>query len=179
MYDRSPPPPIPPRRRVVYPMPNSSDLRFDRSIDIIKSKPPGGGGGSASPAPLELYQIDDTNVRVKSGTIASIVPDGVGVNIDVSGADGTWYFFFAISLNAAGEATAIELQSNTTGYPPSTWDTAYFKDGKVDVESGVIVDVRELLQFSQGLVVCGRDADDPETTPGTYQLQVGSTAYPT
>jgi hypothetical protein len=144
--------------------------QFDRSIDEIKSEPAGGGGGGYIP-PLTLEQVDDTNVKVKTGTVGGIIPTGVATNITVSGTT-TYYVFIDATIDADGDVTAATISNNTTGVTADSDTHAYYLIGTVVVASSVITAVNPTLAFSQEFAACGRDPADPSTTPGTYTFFV-------
>jgi hypothetical protein len=140
---------------------------FDRSIDELRSDP-AGGGGAVGDWPFKLVAVDTTNVKVLFGTVNGITPTGVNTNIDIS-VDATWTIYLHATLGADGIPTAVEvLSAADTPVPSDDWDDAYILIGEADVSSSVITAVRPSLAWSQTFVACGRDPDDPTTTPGTY-----------
>lgn len=159
------------------PMRSEPATRFDRSVDINPpgGGPGGGGGGFDGDWPLKLVKVDDENVKVTLGTINGIIPTDINTPIDVSGTDGTWTFFLHATLGADGIPTAVAVENDGaavgpgSGVPTDNSDNAYLLIGLVDVASSVIDgDAQPSLAWSQTFVACGRDPDDPATTPGTY-----------
>jgi hypothetical protein len=158
-------PPIP-EKKPIEPT-KLDDFFFSPQEQIIKTTPVGGGGGIIPP--LWLLQVDDENVKVTLGTVNDITPTGANANIDVSGSDGTWAIYLHADLNASGVPTAVEILSSSSGtVPADTFEDAYKLIGEVEVASSVITEVNATLGWSQTFVTCGRDPEDPETTPGTY-----------
>lgn len=144
---------------------------FDRLVDKLPDNPPGGAGGGLT-LPLLLIQADSANVFVIFGQVSGITPTGVATNIDVSGTDATWSIYLHATLDTDGNVTAVEILSGTSGVPTNDTDDAYILIGEADVASGAITVVRPSLMFSQSFAVCGRDPDDPDTTPGIYYFFV-------
>lgn len=128
----------------------------------------GGGGGVGVTPPFWLVAVDTENVKVTFGQVNGITPTDVATNIDVSGTDGTWNIYMHLDLGSDGIPTAAEVLSNTTSVPSDDSTNAYRLIGTVTVSSGAITVVNPSMAWSQEFVTCGRDADDPGTTPGTY-----------
>lgn len=146
---------------------------FDRSIDRIPDVTgSGGGGGTPFIPPLWLSKVDDSNVIVSAATVGGFVPTGIATNIDVSGTDGTWYIFIDASINPAGDVTAADIDSNTSGVTTDSSSHAYLLIGTATVASSIITAVSPTLAWSQDFAACGRDPDAPSTTPGTYYFFV-------
>lgn len=177
---------IPPPSRLNIPQPNqppeqrevANILRpvptdqFDRGIDKMETEPYGGGAGTSFVPPIWLTQVDDSNVIVSYGTVGGIVPTTIETNIDLSGTDGTWYIFINATIDASGNVTAAQIDSNTTGVTADSTYAAYLLIGTATVASSIITDVLPSLAWSQDFAACGRDAADPGTTPGVYYFFV-------
>ena len=166
-----PPPKIAPIPEVKPFVPTKlDDFYFSEQAQIIQTEPIGGsGGGTVGDWPFKLVAVDTENVKVLFGQVNSITPTDVNVSIDVSGTDGTWAIYLELSLDTDGSVTSSSVLDDDTGSVPSdTYDFAYKLIGEVDVASSLITDVRPSLAWSQTFVTCGRDPEDPETTPGTY-----------
>lgn len=133
---------------------------------------PATAAGTGITPPLYLNKIDGANVFVVFGQVSGITPTGVAENINVSGTDGTWSIYLDCTLGDDGVPTAVDVLNGTSGVPDDATDHAYRLIGEADVSSGAITAVRPSLMFSQDFVTCGRDATDPETTPGAYYFQV-------
>jgi hypothetical protein len=165
-------PPIPPRRPP--PPPPEDDALFTPQAQTMKTDPLS-GGGAAGDWPLKLVQVDSENVKATLGTINGFVPTNVNTNIDMSGeSDDTYYFFYHVTINAAGIVTAAELDYNTTGAPADTTYESYRLAGIVVVASAEVTSVTNSFGWSQSFSTCDRDADDPATTPGQYFWQTGA-----
>jgi hypothetical protein len=143
---------------------------FDRSVDTTPGNVGGGGGTNTSGDwPLKLVAVDTENVKVLLGTISGTYPTDVATNIDVSGTDGTWYFFMHATLSGTS-VTAVSVESDLTGGMDSSDDDAtnsYRPIGQVVVASSVITSVSPAMNWSQTVVVCTAD-----TPP--YQWVTGS-----
>lgn len=135
-----------------------------------------GSGSSIAEYPFQLIEVDASNVKVRYGTVANIVPTDVDTNVDVSGTDGTWTFWIEATLDSDGLVTAAAVGYATTGLPTDDSDTAYLLVGEVEVASSAITTVSQAVMFSMGFVACGRDAADTATTPGSYYFFVGSSS---
>jgi len=141
---------------------------FDRSID---KNPPGGGSGGATGGswPMKLVKVDDENVKVTYGTVNGAVPTNIETNIDVSGTNSTWAIYLRAILNPDGSIVVTDVTAdNTNTVPADDSSNAYLRVGAVVVAAAVITTVYPSLAWSQTFVTCGRDPDDPSTTPGTY-----------
>ncbi len=157
-----------PGRREINPMPSMPAEQFGRSID-----PPatgGGPGGAPTTAtwPMQLVQVDDENVKVLLATVNGLTPGDIATPIDVSGTNGTWYIYLAAVLNDDGSIDTVDVMSGTSAIPSDDSGTAYIQIGQVTVVSSVITEVSPTLAWSQTFITCGRDPDDPGTTPGAY-----------
>lgn len=144
-------------------------LRFDRQVDSIGGAGGGGGGGDEFTPPLYLVQVDAENVKVSFGQVNGITPTDVNTNIDVSGSNSTWAIYIEAVINPDGTLDTVAILSNSAGTIPSDfYGTAYKLVGLVTVSGDVISSINTSLAWSQTFVACGRDPDDPTTTPGTY-----------
>lgn len=144
---------------------------YGRSIDKRQQPAEGGGGGSAFDGdwPLKLVAVDTENVKVLSGTVSGISPTDVNTSIDVSGTDGTWYFYMHVTISGT-TASAPEVLSDTTGGMDSSDDTAtdsYRPIGEVDVASSVITAVRPSMAWSQNVSICTADTPPYYWTTGS------------
>jgi hypothetical protein len=159
-------PTSPPERQPTRFAPPFSE-QFDRSIDELRSRPPGGGG--ASTWPMQLIEVDTENVKVRLATVNGIVPTNINTNIDVSGSNTTWAIYLWAILDTDGSILTVEVASSSAGTVPADDDTnAYLLIGQVTVAAAEITEVLPSLAWSQTFVTCGRDEADPATTPGTY-----------
>lgn len=146
---------------------------------IISTDGRGSGGAAAGGAwtgvpPLWLVAVSATNVKVTFGQVAGFVPSGVNTSFDLSSTDATWTFWVSVTLDTAGVPTAADISYGVGSVPSSDSTDAYFLIGEVDVADSEITDVRPSMAFDQAFVVCGRDVEDIETTPGTYYLFFGA-----
>lgn len=156
---------------VVNPSRSMPAFQFDRSVDLLEGPQSSGGGGFIPP--MWLIKVDASNVKVTNGTVNGITPTGIVTNIDVSGTDSTWAIYLHATLGADGIPTAVEVLSDDTGaVPADDEDNSYILIGNVTVAASAITSVDPTLAWSQTFVTCGRDPDDPATTPGTYYWQV-------
>jgi hypothetical protein len=153
----------------INPMPSVPGERFMRSIDPpATGGGPGGGGGSFN-WPLKLVAVDSENVKVVYGTVNGADPTNIETNIDVSGTDATWAIYLRAILNPDGSIVVTDVTSDNTNTVPADDDSnAYIRVGAVTVAASEITTVLPSLAWSQTFVTCGRDPDDPTTTPGTY-----------
>lgn len=140
---------------------------FDRSVD--KNPPgggPGGGGSFDGDWPLKLVAVDTENVKVLLGTVNGLIPTDVETNIDVSGTDGTWYFYMHASVSGTS-ISSPEVLSNVGGPVPSDTSTdTYRLIGQVDVASSVITGVRPSMAWSQNVSICTADSPPYYWTTG-------------
>lgn len=133
----------------------------------------GSGGNQQFP-----FQINDTSpntnfasVNVRFGTIGANIPTGVGtdINLTIPNSNTTLYANITIDNNA----TVTGVTINTGSLPsPNTSTKAYSRIGIVQVINNIVTVIDQDLMFSQSFVACNRNTDDPDTTPGTYYLQV-------
>lgn len=161
----------------INPMPSVPGEQFMRSIDPPAGDGggPGGGGTVDGEWPLKLTQVDTENVKALLGTINGFVPTDVNTNIDMSGeVDGTYYFFYHVTIDAAGSVTAAALEYNNTGVPTDSAYESYRLAGLVEVVSAELTSVTNSFGWSQSFSTCNRDSEDPETTPGQYYWQTGA-----
>ncbi len=140
------------------PMRSEPATRFDRSVDINPpGGGPGGGGNFDGDWPLKLVAVDTENVKVLLGTVSGFYPTDVNTNIDVSGTDGTWYFYMHVTISGT-TASSPEVLSDTTGGMDAGDDDAtnsYRPIGQVDVASGIIVGApRPAMAWSQNIAIC-------------------------
>ncbi len=145
---------------ILNPLRSMPATQFDRSIDEIVSTPRGLGGGSFNGDwPLKLVKVDDENVKVTLGTISGFTPTNVDTNIDVSGTDGTWSFYFHVTISGIS-VTAAELVADNTGGAPPTDDgnNSYRLVGYATVASSIITNVNNGFGFSKSVVTCTADS---------------------
>ena len=155
-------------QRTPIPPTKLDDYGFALQEQVLQTQPIGGAGASYTP-PLSLVQVDTENVKVTFGQVNGITPTDVNTNIDVSGSNSTWAIYLHATLGADGIPTAVEVLSDSAGSVPSDdSDDAYILVGEVTVSSDVIASINTSLAWSQTFVACGRDHDDPTTTPGTF-----------
>lgn len=145
---------------------------FGFELDQIKSPPPGGGGDITLP-----FKIDDVSpdtdtptINVVFGTVMDITPTDIATDLMLTD-DATNTVYLDNTLDSDGNVTASAVSLTTGSLPASTDSSAILLIGVCVVASGVIA-ISQSLYFSQGFSCCGRDPDDPSTTPGTYEFFV-------
>lgn len=151
--------------------------QFILDLSLLDSRLRALEGATAGSTPLP-FQINDTSananiatVNVRFGTIGAIVPTGVGTDftLTIPNSNTTLYANITIDNNA----TVTSVSINTGSVPtPNTATKAYSLIGNVQVVNNIVTVIDQSLLFSQSFVVCGRNNADPNTTPGTYYLQV-------
>lgn len=158
-------------KKVINPMAYMPAEQFGRSIDRT---PPPTGGGSAFSFPFQINDVSeemDPKVNVRFGTVEDIAPTDVGTDLAMSDGE-TNIIYIDCTLDAEGIVTAASLEVDIGSLPADLWDHAYKLIGYVTVTGGEVEEILQSLMFSQGFAPCGRDVDDPETTPGVYYFFV-------
>lgn len=153
--------------------------QFGRSIDSIPEDqsgvaPTGGGEGGAIVLPFQIVDIttgDTPAIYVQYGTVEDIEPTDIGAEIFLT-PDDTNTVYLECALDADGFITGASVEVSTTGLPAEDWETAIKLIGTVITAGTGILTINQSLYFSQGFQACGRDPEDPETTPGDYQFFV-------
>lgn len=128
----------------------------------------GAGGGVIPPFWLEQPDPNSANVSIRAGTVNGLSVDGVAVDIDVSGTDGTWGFFLAVGLGEDGTPASANVTNVAPGDPEPSDDmtNAFTRIGNVTVTNGAIELVEPMLAWSQTFVACNRNAEAEQA--GTY-----------
>lgn len=149
--------------------------QMGRSIDKIPdSAAAGGGGGGAAPVlPFTIQDVSDTESKISVffGTVEDLTPVDIATPLTLT-PDATNTIFLDCDVDADGLITAAEVDINTTGLPSDTFDHAYKLIGTAIAVGTGIFEINQSLYFSQGFQACGRDPEDPETTPGNYMFFV-------
>lgn len=149
--------------------------QFERSIDQIPDSPGGGGGGggTAPILPFTIQDVSDTGPRISVffGTVEDLTPVDIATPLTLT-PDTTNTIFLDCDVDADGEITDALVDINTTGVPADTWEKAYILIGYAIAAGTGIFQINQSLYFSQAMQACGRDPEDPETTPGVYEFFV-------
>lgn len=164
---------LPPARvpSFINPMRSMPAENFGRSFNKLPPNEPGGGGGGTLQFPFQIVLGAGTaTFTVRYGTIEDTAPTDVGTPLPWTD-DATTTIWIDSTLDSDGLITAATIDSGTSGIPADTFSHAYKLVGEVVADSGVAT-VNQSLMFSQSFQACGRDPNDPETTPGTYQYWV-------
>jgi len=141
----------------------------------LRSLEAGGASGNAMALP---FQINDTSpnanfasVNVRFAAIGNIIPAGISADINLTIPNSTTSIYLNITIDNNAAVTAASI--NTGSVPsPNTATKAYSLIGNVTVLNNVVSVIDQALLFSQTFVACNRNTADPDTTPGTYVLQV-------
>jgi len=156
----------------INPMASMPAEQFGRSIDPPTGTSSTGGGGAFTP-PMWLKKSSSTEILVTDATVNGINPTNIATPIDISGTDSTWSIYLHATLGSDGVPIAVEvLTDDTNSIPSDDSGNSYMRIGSAVVSSSTVSSVSPTLAWSQTFVTCGRDPDDPETTPGTYYWQV-------
>ncbi len=149
--------------------------KFAPTVDGFSSEWVKTSGGGSVNLPFLIQDVSPDamtpTINVLYGTVTDIAPTDIGTDIVLTD-DATNTIYLSCTLDSDGIVTAAALLVATTGLPASDSSTAIKLVGVATVASGVITLINQSLFFSQGFQACGRDPDDPETTPGVYQFFV-------
>jgi len=148
------------RRTYLNPKRSEPATYYDRSVDTNPTGgSPGGGGTTDTDWPLKLVKVDDTHVKVTLGTISGFVPTDVDTDLDVSGTDGTWVFYFHVTISGKSVTSAELVQDPSGGaVPTDDGNNSYRLVGRCVVDSGVIASVTNGFGWSQSVVTCTDDS---------------------
>lgn len=141
--------------------------QYMRSIDVYPRQQGEASAPVAFSPPLWLTQVNSTNVIVSAGTVSGISATNTATNISIS-SDATWNIYMDATIASSGLPTAAAVTASTSAIPSDTSTHSYRWIGTVVRASGAITTVTPVMAWSQEFVACGRDTDDPTTTPGTY-----------
>lgn len=147
--------------------------QFDARLRAVEGATSGGGANVSLP-----FQINDTSpnanfasVNVRFATIGNNIPAGIGTDINLTIPNSNTSIYLNITIDNNATVTAASI--NTGSVPsPNTATKAYSLIGNVQVVNNIVTVIDQALLFSQTFVACNRNTSDPETTPGTYVLQV-------
>ncbi len=110
-------------------------------------------------------------VNVRIASVGGILPNGIATNIPLTTPNSNTTIYLNITIDNNATVTAASI--NTGALPtPNTYTKAYARIANVQVLNSNVYIIDQDLLFSQSFVACGRDKSDPNTTPGTYFLQV-------
>lgn len=126
----------------------------------VANNPITGGGGGGSVNPFQLVKTGATSVKIAYGTVNSVSPDDVAVDIDDAtefNVSGTNYFWLDVTFDGNdGSVEAVEITVRSSGYPPSSTVTEGYLLIGVVVESGSsITAISQNVSGSQSVASCG------------------------
>jgi hypothetical protein len=146
---------------------------FDARLRAVE----GSAGAIGSNATFP-FQINDTSpnanyasVNVRYGSIGAIIPNGISADIPLTIPNSNTSLYLEITIDANAAVTAVNVNTGATPTPNTAY-AAYAHIGNVRVIDNIVSVIDQDLMFSQSFVSCNRNTSDPETTPGTYFLQV-------